>query len=64
MIQSIKTIMIPFTWASPGNKVKGNRSVGESEKVNPTILYSNELDPKKQTITQELYGLKLAGDQV
>ena len=25
----------------------------ESEKVNPTILYRNELGPEKQTITQE-----------
>ena len=36
----------------------------ESGKVNSKILYRNELDPEKQTITQELYGLKLPGDQV
>ena len=30
--------------------------MGESGKVNPTTLYRNELDPEKQTITQELYG--------
>ena len=36
--------------------IKGNRSVGESGKVNLVILYRNELDLEKQTITQELYG--------
>ena len=30
--------------------------MGESRKVNPAILYMNGLDPKKQIITQELYG--------
>ena len=64
MILSIKTIRIPFTWASPKNEVKGNRSVEKLGKVNPAILYRNELDPKKQTITQELYGLKLPVDYV
>ena len=28
----------------------------ESGKVNLAILYRNELNPKKQTITQKLYG--------
>ena len=37
----------------PLNRIKGNRSVGESGKVNPTILYRNELGPEKRTITQE-----------
>ena len=64
MILSIKTIRIPFTWASPKNEVKENRSVEKLGKVNPIILYRNKLDPKKQTIIQELYGLKLPGDQV
>ena len=48
----------------PWNKTKGNRSVGKLGKVNPTILYRNKLDLEKQTITQELYGLKLPRDQV
>ena len=48
----------------PRNKVKGNISVEESGKVNPAILYRNWLEPEKQTITQELYGLKLPGDQI
>ena len=39
--------------------IKRNRWVGESGKVNPAILYRNELNPEKQTITQELYGLQL-----
>ena len=38
--------------------------MGRSGKVNPTFLYRNELDPKKQTITQELNGQELPGDQV
>ena len=41
-----------------------NRLVGKSEKANPVILYKNELGLNKQTITQELNGLKLPGDQV
>ena len=48
----------------PRNKVKGNRLVGEPVKVNPAILYGNNLDPEKQTITQELYRLKLLRDQL
>ena len=48
----------------PLNKVKGNRSVGKSGKVNSAILYRNELCPEKQTITQELYGQEFPGDQV
>ena len=43
---------------------KGNRLVGESGKVNLVILYRNELDPEKMTITQELYGQMLLRDQV
>ena len=31
----------------PRNKVKGNRLVEESGKVNPAILYMNELNPEK-----------------
>ena len=52
------------TWASPGLKLRGNRSVGRSGKVNPAFLYRNELDPDKQTITQESKGQELPGDQV
>ena len=36
----------------------------KSGKANLVIVYRNELDPEKQIITQELYGLKLPGDQV
>ena len=36
----------------------------ESGTVNLAILYRNELDFEKQTITQELYSQKLLGDQV
>ena len=46
------------------NKIKENRSAKKSEKVNLAILYRNGLDPEKQTITQELYGQMLPGDQV
>ena len=38
--------------------------MGESGKVNLAILYRNELDPEKQTITQELYGQNTPKDQV
>ena len=51
--------MIPYDLGQPMIGFKGNRSVGESEKVNPVILYRNELDPEKQTITRELYGQML-----
>ena len=51
-------------FGQPRNKFKGNRSVGRSGKVNPAFLYRNELDLEKQTITQELYGQKLPGDQL
>ena len=36
----------------------------KSGKVNPAILYKNELNPEKQTITHKLYGLKLPRGQV
>ena len=55
---------MPYYLGQSRNKVKGNRSVGKSEKANPAILYKNELGLDKQTITQELNGLKLPGDQV
>ena len=56
--------MISYYLGQLRNEIKENRSVREPGKVNPAILYRNELDPKKQTITQKLYGLKLPGDQV
>ena len=46
----------PCDLGQPLNKVKENRSVGESGKVNPALLYRNELDPEKWIITQEFYG--------
>ena len=39
----------------PQNKVKGNRLIRELGKVNPAVLYRNELDLEKQMITHELY---------
>ena len=57
----MKTIWIPYYLGQPQNEFKGNRSVGEPGKVNPAILYKNELDPEKQTIIQKLDGLKLSG---
>ena len=45
--------MIPYYLGQPLNKVKGNRSMGRLGKVNPAILYRNELGLEKQTITQE-----------
>ena len=60
----MRTIRIPYYLGQPRNEIKGNRSVGKSRKVNLSILYRNELGPEKQTITQELYDLKLPGDQV
>ena len=36
------------------NQIKGNRSMWELEKINPVIIYRNELGPEKQNITQEL----------
>ena len=45
--------MIPYYLDQPLDKVKGNRSVEKSGKVNPAILYRNELGLEKQTITQE-----------
>ena len=60
----MRNIRIPYHLGQPRNEIKGNRLVGKSGKVNPTILYRNELDPEKQTITQELHGLKLLGNQV
>ena len=54
-----------FTLLGPArNEIKGNRLVEKSGKVNPAILYRNELGPKKQTITHELYSLKLPRDQI
>ena len=60
MIQDV--IMIPYDLGQPLIRFKGNRLLGESGKVNPAILYRNELNPEKQTITQELYGQMLPGD--
>ena len=51
MIKDI--IMVSYYLGQPQNEFKGNKSVGKSRKVNPAILYRNELDPEKQTITQE-----------
>ena len=55
---------VPLYLGQPWIKVKENRSVERLGKVNPTFLYKNELGPEKQTITQELYGQELLGDQV
>ena len=48
----MKTIRISYYLGQPLNRFKGNKSMGESGKVNLAILYRNELDPKKQAITQ------------
>ena len=56
------TICILYYLGQPRNEFKGNRSMEESGTVNLAILYRNELDFEKQTITQELYSLKLPGD--
>ena len=37
------------------NKVKGNRSMGKSGKVNLAILYRNKLSPEKQTIPKSIW---------
>ena len=50
MIQGINKI--PYCLGQPLNGFKGNKSVGESGKVNSAILYKNELGPEKQAITQ------------
>ena len=60
----MKTIWIPYYLGQLWNEIKGNGLAEELGKVNPVIQYRNELDPKKQIITQELYGLKLPGDQI
>ena len=52
----MRNIRIPYHLGQPQNEMMG--------KVNPAILYRKELDPEKQTITHELDGLKLLGDQV
>ena len=57
-------VRISYYLGQPYNEFKGNRSVGEPRKVNSAILYKSEFDPEKQTITVELYVLKLLGDQV
>ena len=44
---------IPYYLGQPLNRFKGNKSVGESGKVNLTILYRYELGPEKQAITQK-----------
>ena len=61
---TIRRARIPYHLNQPRIKIKGNRLMGRSGKVNPPILYKNELDHEKWTITQELYGKKLLGDQV
>ena len=38
--------------------------MGRSEKVNLAFLYRNKLDLEQQTITRELNGQELPGDQV
>ena len=40
-------IMIPYYLGQPPNGLKRNKSVGESGKENPAILYRNELGPEK-----------------
>ena len=60
----IKIMRISIFLGQPRNKVKGNRSVRRSGKVNPAFLYRNRLGAEKQTITQELYGQRLPGNQV
>ena len=45
-------IIIPYYLGQPLNKFKGNKSVGASRKVNPAILYRNELGLEKKAITQ------------
>ena len=40
-------IIIPCYLGQPQNKFKGNKSVGESGKVNPAILYRNEFGYEK-----------------
>ena len=60
----MRTIRIPYHLGQPRNEIKGNRLIGKLGKVNSTILYMNELDPDKHTITQELYAQILPGDQV
>ena len=49
----MRNIRIAYHLGQPRNEIKGNRSMGKLGKVNPAILYMNELDPEKQTIAQE-----------
>ena len=60
MIQDI--IKIPYYLGQLLNRFKGNKSVGESGKVNLAILHRNELDLEKQAITQSERGHSLPGD--
>ena len=60
----MRNIRSLYHLGQPRNKLRGIDRWESRGKVNSTILYRNELDPEKQTITQELYGLKLPWDQL
>ena len=51
IIYFMRTTYIPYYLGQHRNELKGNRSMGEPGKVNSDILYTNELDPEKHTIT-------------